>query len=181
MTAVSFPSSDHNDIHTRHKEFVAEGGHSAHHPWTATTPEIINHPHTSSLPFLPIFPYGSISNAYRYVSHSDLNLCTPCRQIKRREKENFVNTFYFSVVVLPRSVLLEQARGTEIADHSPRSDPEIPHIYDVLLSKWSQDHTVFHNVFCCGWHGLAEVAGVVSGYCFYCPGYCFLLCCLFLC
>ena len=62
------------------------------------------------------------------------------------------------VVVLPRSV---QARGTDIADRSPRSDPEIPQIYDVVfLSKWSQDHTVFHNVFCCVWGGLAEIAGV---------------------
>ena len=67
------------------------------------------------------------------------------------------------VVVLPRSVLLEQARGMEIADRPPRNDPEIPHIYDVLLSQWSQDCTVFHNVFCCMWGGLAEVAGIVSG------------------
>ena len=66
--------------------------------------------------------------------------------------------------MLPQSVLLKQARGTEIADRLPRSDPEIPHIYDyVLLSKWSQDRTVFHNVFCCVWGGLADVTGVVSG------------------
>ena len=32
------------------------------------------------------------------------------------------------VVLLPRSVLLEQARGTEIANRSPRSDPEITHL-----------------------------------------------------
>ena len=69
-----------------------------------------------------------------------------------------------SSLLLPRSVLLKQARGTERADRSPRSDPEIPHIYDVVvLFKWSQDHAVFHNVFCCVWGGLAEVAGVVSG------------------
>ena len=68
------------------------------------------------------------------------------------------------VVVLPWSVLLKQARSTEIADQSPRSDPEIPHIYDVvLLSKWSQDHVVFHNVFCCVRGGLSEVSGVLSG------------------
>ena len=66
--------------------------------------------------------------------------------------------------MLPRSVLLEQARGMEIADKSPRSDAEIPRIYGVvLLSKWSQDRAVFHHVFCCVCGGLAEVVGIVSG------------------
>ena len=32
----------------------------------------------------------------------------------------------------------------------------------MLLSKWSQDRTVFRNVFWCVWCGLAEVAGVIS-------------------
>ena len=51
-----------------------------------------------------------------------------------------------------------EARGMETADRSPRSDPEIPHIYDVVFwSKWSQDRVVFHiNVLVCvcvGWPG----------------------------
>ena len=54
------------------------------------------------------------------------------------------------VVLLPSSLLLGQARGPEIADRSLRSDPEIHHIYDVVfLSKCSQDHAVFHDVFYC--------------------------------
>uniref|UniRef100_A0A8C4Q194 Smad nuclear interacting protein 1 n=1 Tax=Eptatretus burgeri TaxID=7764 RepID=A0A8C4Q194_EPTBU len=83
--------------------------------------------------------------------------------LPRKLKVKIHKTVIGPVVVLPRSVLLEEARGTEIADRSPRYDPEIPHIYDVLLSQWSQDCTLFHNVFCCMWGSLAEVAGVVSG------------------
>ena len=68
------------------------------------------------------------------------------------------------VFVLPRSVMFEQAHGMQIADRFSRSDPETPNIYDVvLLSKWSQDCAVFYNIRCCGWDGLAEVVGVVSG------------------
>ena len=77
---------------------------------------------------------------------------------------SILQDLWLVVVVLPRFVMLEQACGTEIADRSPRSDPEIPHIYDVVfLSKWSQNCTVFHNAFCnvCG--GLAEVVGVIRG------------------
>ena len=70
------------------------------------------------------------------------------------------------VVVLPLSVLLEQAHGMDIADRLPRNNPEIPDVYDViLLSQLSQDHGVFHNVFCCLWGGLAEVLGVVESVC----------------
>uniref|UniRef100_UPI00358FB74C carnitine O-palmitoyltransferase 2, mitochondrial-like n=1 Tax=Myxine glutinosa TaxID=7769 RepID=UPI00358FB74C len=53
------------------------------------------------------------------------------------------------------SILVEQTKGTEIANRSQKSDLEIPHFQDVvLLSTRSQDRAVFHEMLSCVRSGL---------------------------